>query len=153
MSRWWGRDFEFSTSFTLEAPREQVQGVLVDLEHYCDWWPQVLAVAKISDEQAYVVCRSSLPYDLDLVLTAQSRDLDVLEVGIDGPIRGSARFALESPSAHVTDVLFEQRVQAVAPAFVVASYVAKPVLVWNHHRMMRGLVDGVGQPSAANAAS
>ncbi len=99
MSRWWGRDFEFSTSFTLEAPREQVHGVLVDLEHYCDWWPQVLAVAKISDEQAYVVCRSSLPYDLDLVLTARSRDLDVLEVGIDGPIRGSARFELESPSA------------------------------------------------------
>ena len=153
MSRWWGPDFEFSTSFTLEAPREQVHGVLVDLEHYSEWWPQVRAVAKIDDDHAYVVSRSALPYDLDLVLTARSRELDVLEVGIDGPIRGTARFGLRSLSEQVTDVRFEQRVRAVAPAFVVASYAAKPVLVWNHQRMMRGLVAGVGQSSAASAAS
>ena len=50
--------------------------VLVDLEFYADWWPQVRAVAKIDDDHALVVCRSSLPYDLELELSAVSRDVD-----------------------------------------------------------------------------
>jgi hypothetical protein len=44
--------------------------------------------------------------------------------------------------------------------FVVASYVAKPLLVWNHHRMMKGADQGLRarfqpetQPSAEIAAS
>ena len=158
-NRWWGPEFTFATSFTLEAPRERVHDVLLDLERYSDWWPQVLAVGKVDDDHALVVCRSTLPYDLDLLLTAVSRDPDLLEVGIDGPIRGWARFALtgrRSSGVATTDVRFEQSVRAEAPAFVVASYVVKPLLVWNHQRMMRGLVDGVRQrvqPSAASAAS
>ena len=43
--------------------------------------------------------------------------------------------------------------------FVVASYVVKPLLVWNHQRMMTGAEQrsarelGPGQPSEASAAS
>ena len=152
------RTYRFATSFTLEAPQARVHDVLLDLEHYCDWWPQVRAVGKLDDDHALVVCRSTLPYDLELLLTAVSRDDDVLEVGIDGPIRGWARFRLEESAGRpggveTTTVVFEQEVQAVAPAFVFASYVVKPLLVWNHQRMMRGLVEGVRQPSEASTAS
>lgn len=138
-SRWWGPEFRFATSFTLEAPAQRVHAVLVDLERYCDWWPQVRAVAKVDDDHALVVCRSRLPYDLELMLTAVSRDPALLEVGLDGPIRGWARFGL-STRDHATSVEFEQEVRAVAPSFAAASYVAKPLLVWNHEQMMRGLV-------------
>ena len=86
------RTYRFATSFTLEAPRSRVHDVLLDLEHYCDWWPQVRAVGKLDDDHALVICRSALPYDLELLLTAVSRDDELLEVGIDGPIRGWARF-------------------------------------------------------------
>jgi hypothetical protein len=152
------RTYRFATSFTLEAPRAWVHDVLLDLEHYCDWWPQVRAVGKLDDEHALVICRSALPYDLELLLTAVSRDDELLEVGIDGPIRGWARFRLDegpdrSSGAATTAVVFEQEVEAVARAFAVASYVVKPLLVWNHQRMMRGLVDGVRQLSEASAAS
>lgn len=150
------RTYCFSSTSTLEAPRKQVHEVLVDLEFYADWWPQVRAVAKIDDDHALVVCRSTLPYDLELELTARSRDLDRLEVGIDGPIRGWARYHLDELGPGRTLLRFEQQVRAEAPAFVVASYVAKPLLVWNHHRMMRGADQGLRerfQPSAAIAAS
>jgi hypothetical protein len=152
----WGLTYRFSSTFTLEAPRNEVHAVLVDLEFYVDWWPQVKAVAKIDDDHALVVCRSTLPYDLELELTAVSRDPDVLEVGIDGPIRGWARYHLDEQGPGVTSLRFEQEVRAEAPMFVVASYVARPLLVWNHHRMMRGAVQGLRarfQPSAAIAAS
>jgi hypothetical protein len=154
--RWWGPEFDFATSFTLEAPRARVHDVLLDLEHYSLWWPQVRAVGKLDDDHALVVCRSRLPYDLDLMLTAVSREPRHLKVGIDGPITGWARFRLDELSPTHTAVQFDQQVRAEARSFVAASYVAKPLLRWNHDQMMRGLVAGLRervQLSEASAAS
>ncbi len=150
------RTYRFSSTFTLEAPRNEVHQVLVDLEHYVEWWPQVRAVAKIDDDHALVVCRSSLPYNLELELSAVSRGVDRLEVAIDGPIRGWARYHLDDAGPGLTSLRFEQEVRAEARLFVVASYVARPLLVWNHHRMTAGAERGLRarfQPSAAIAAS
>ena len=141
------RIFTFSSTFTVEAPLNRVHDVLVDLERYAEWWPQVRAVAKIDDDNALVVCRSSLPYDLELQLTAVNRSVDLLEVAIDGPIRGRATYHLDEVPARdgspnggpgATRLRFEQEVRAEAPLFMVASYVVKPLLVWNHQRMMEG---------------
>ena len=137
------RVYRFSSVFTLGAARNRVHDVLVDLEFYSGWWPQVRAVGKIDDDHALVVCRSVLPYDLELVLTALSRDADCLEVGIDGPIRGWAKFHLDEQSPGVTTLRFEQEVRAEAASFVLASYVVRPLLVWNHRRMMRGAEQGL----------
>ena len=41
--------FSFHTQWELAAPVEAVQPVLSDLERYPEWWPQVVAVAKIDD--------------------------------------------------------------------------------------------------------
>jgi hypothetical protein len=153
------RRYRFYASHTVQAPRDQVHAVLVDLEYYCDWWMQVRGVAKIDDDTALVVCRSVLPYDLELVLTAVSREVDLLEVQIEGPIRGYARYHLVETGPGVTSLRFEQEVRAESRLMVLASYVARPLLVWNHHRMMRGSEQGLRallerrQPSAATAAS
>lgn len=158
------RTYRFARSFDVGADRARVHAVLLDLEHYSGWWPQVLAVGKLDEDRALVVCRSRLPYDLVLELTSRSRDRDVLEVGIAGPIRGWARFRLAPRSGDGqgpgrTSVRFEQEVRAEAPGFVVASYLLRPVLRWNHDRMVDGCVLGLrsvledGQASAASAAS
>ncbi len=150
------RRFRFTSHFSLGAPRQRVHEVLLDLEWYVAWWPQVRAVARLDDDHAFVVCRSRLPYHLDLVLSAERRDPHRLEVGIDGPIRGWARFDLEEAGPELTRVAFSQEVRARRPLFVAAAYVARPVLVWNHEQMMRGLERGLRervQPSEATAAS
>ena len=152
------RTYRFSREFTVEAPRARVHAVLLDLEHYGAWWPQVRAVAKVDDDHALVVCRSTLPYHLELALEARRRDLDLLEVGLDGALRGWARFRLSEDGPARTSVRFEQEVRAVAPLVALASYAARPLLTWNHHRMMlgaeRGLRERLGaQPRAATAAS
>ena len=153
------RRYRFSASYTVQAPRDRVHAALVDLENYCDWWTQVRGVAKIDDDTALVVCRSVLPYDLELVLTAVSRTVDLLEVQVEGPICGYARYQLVEAGPGVTSLRFEQEVRAESRLMVLASYVARPLLVWNHHRMMRGSEQGLrallerGQPNAATAAS
>jgi uncharacterized protein YndB with AHSA1/START domain len=154
------RRYRFSSTFTLEAPRERVHRVLVDLEFYCDWWQQVRGVGKLDGDRALVVCRSVLPYHLELELTAVSRALDLLEVAIDGPVRGWARYQLEETSPGVTSLRFDQEVYAENRLMAFASYVAKPLLVWNHRRMMAGaerglrtLLEAGSQPRASIAAS
>lgn len=135
-------DYVFRDSWEAPAPPEVVHAALVDLEHYVDWWPQVRAVASAGPDDALVVCRSRLPYDLELHLHAESRDPALLRVAIDGPIRGYAAWSLR-PSPVGTRLDFEQRVEAVARSFRWASYVARPLLAANHTWMMRGAEEGL----------
>jgi len=135
-------DYDFEHSMVLAAEPDQVHAVLVDLERFGEWWPQVRAVAKLGDDDALVVCRSVLPYDLELHLRAESREPGLLRVGIDGPIRGYAQWGLAAVDGG-TRLDFEQRVRAVDRLFVLGSYLLRPVLVWNHHRMMQGAEDGL----------
>ena len=82
-----------------------------------------------------------LPYDLDLVLEAVSREPPTLEVALGGDLDGWVRWHLE-PYAGGTRMRFEQQVSVGGP-LALASRVARPLLVWNHQRMMRGCREGL----------
>lgn len=141
-------EYVFRDSWETPAAPEAVHAVLVDLEHYVDWWPQVRAVASAGPDDALVVCRSRLPYHLVLHLRAESRDPALLRVAIDGPIRGYAAWRLTATPGG-THLDFEQRVEAVARGFRWASYVAKPLLAANHDWMMRGAERGLADRLSA----
>lgn len=133
--------YAFSGSWHLPAPPPDVHAVLVDLEHYPDWWPQVRAVASLGPDDARVLCRSVLPYTLDLVLHAVDRSSGRLEVAVSGDLAGTVGFTL-TPEDGGTRLDLAQQV-AVGGLLGVASSIARPVLRWNHHRMMQGCVDGL----------
>ncbi|UDY22868.1 SRPBCC family protein [Nocardioides sp. Kera G14] len=135
------RAFILTRSCAVPAPVDEVAAVLTDLEHYPEWWPQVVAVAKIDDDNARVLCRSSLPYLLDLVLTAVSRVPPVVEVALAGDLAGFARFSLAS-TPDGTRLDFHQEV-SVSGLLALAAYVGRPVLLWNHERMMAGCEAGL----------
>ncbi|GAA1763461.1 SRPBCC family protein [Nocardioides hankookensis] len=133
--------FAFRDGWDVDAPLDAVHDALVDLEHYPDWWPQVVAVASLGPDDARVLCRSTLPYTLDLVLHAVNRSPGVLEVGVSGDLLGTVRFDL-TPLDGGTRLDFAQDVRV--PGWLGAlSYVAGPVLRWNHDRMMRGCRQGL----------
>lgn len=133
--------YAFSGSWVLPAPAPRVHAVLVDLEHYPSWWPQVVAVASLGPDDARVLCRSALPYTLDLVLHAVSRSARRLEVAVSGDLDGSVCFSL-TPVASGTRLDLEQSVHVGGWLGAVSS-VLSPVLRWNHHRMMAGCVAGL----------
>jgi hypothetical protein len=133
--------YSFAASWVTPAPLEAVAAAVVDLEHYPEWWPQVRAVVKLGPDTARVLCRSTLPYTLDLVLTAVSREAPVLEVAIDGDLEGWVRWTLSEELAGTrTDVHQEVDVSGALAGF---SYVARPLLTWNHRRMMQGAETGL----------
>ncbi|KAA1422037.1 polyketide cyclase [Nocardioides humilatus] len=133
--------YSFSASWVTAAPLDEVAATVVDLEHYPDWWPQVQAVAKLGPDTARVLCRSALPYTLDLVLDAVRREPPVLEVAVSGDLDGWVRWTL-SPVDGGTRTDFAQEV-SVDGALAAASLIARPLLRWNHHRMMAGCESGL----------
>ena len=139
--------YSFRRSWTVPFPIGRVHALLVDLERYPEWWPQVRAVAKLGEDDALVVCRSVLPYSLDLVLHAERRELTHLETSLTGDLEGVVRWYLTdlgpSDSGPQTRMDFEQDVHVTGRFLRLASRAARPVMVWNHERMMRGCLDGL----------
>ncbi len=139
--------YAFTDAWHVAAPVDEVAAVLTDLEHYPQWWPQVRAVAKLGPDTAWVRCRSTLPYTIDLVLDAVSRTPPVVEVALSGDLDGFARFGLTS-TATGTRLDFRQEV-TVGGLLALASYVGRPVLAWNHDRMMAGCREGLARRLSA----
>lgn len=143
--------YVFRERWTAAAEPERVRDVLIDLEHYPLWWQQVVAVAKAGDDDAVVLCRSMLPYTLELRLHAVSRDLPTIEVTLDGHLRGHVRWTLEPDADGGTVLTWEQRV-TVGGWLAPLAAVGRPLLRWNHARMMAGGRTGLRQRLAAQTA-
>ena len=135
--------YTFAGSWHVAAPVERVRATIVDLEHYPEWWPQVRAVASLGPDDAWVICRSTLPYSLELVLHAVSREGTVLEVAVSGDLDGFVRWRL-SEEGEGTRMLLEQEV-TVSGLLAAASYALRPALRWNHRRMITGCVAGLAE--------
>jgi hypothetical protein len=133
--------YTFGGSWNVAAPMADVRATIVDLEHYPEWWPQVRAVASLGPDDAWVVCRSTLPYSLELMLHAVSREGSVLEVAVSGDLDGYVRWRLAEEDGG-TRMDLEQEVTVSGP-LVAASYALRPVLKWNHSRMMDGCIAGL----------
>lgn len=134
--------FSFTGSWVVDAQVDAVHDVLADLERYPEWWPQVLAVARIDDDHARVLCRSRLPYTLDLVLTAVHREARLLEIRLDGDLAGVARWRLEDLGG-ATRLEFTQDVEIARGPLRAAARVLRPAMAWNHARMMAGCLEGL----------
>ena len=137
-----GPPYSFRRSWTVPFPIERVHALLVDLERYPEWWPQVRAVAKLGEDDALVVCRSALPYSLNLVLHAERRDPTHLETTLTGDLEGVVRWYLADLGPE-TRMDFEQDVHVTGRLLRLASGAARPLMVWNHERMMRGCLAGL----------
>ncbi len=137
-----GPPYSFRRSWTVPFPLGRVHELLVDLERYPEWWPQVRAVAKIGEDDALVVCRSVLPYSLNLALHAERRDPTHLETSLTGDLEGVVRWYLADLGPE-TRMDFEQDVHVTGRLLRMASGAVRPLMVWNHERMMKGCLAGL----------
>lgn len=133
--------YSFRDRWHVDAPPARVREVLVDVERYVEWWPEVVAVAVAGEGRGLVLCRSVLPYTLELLLTEEVDRPERLEVSVEGDLEGRVSFDL-APEGPGTRLDFAQDVR-VRGLLAVASLPARLLLRWNHDRMMRSCVAGL----------
>ena len=136
------RRFVFRHGWWVPHHADTVQEVLVDLGRYPLWWPQVRAVARLGADDAWVRCRSRMPWTLDLRLHAESRDGGLLQTSVSGDLDGWVRWRL-APAYGGTRLDFEQEVDLRPRWLSGVLRPLEPVLRWNHDLMMRGCREGL----------
>jgi hypothetical protein len=136
--------FSFDSTWQTPHGAARVHAALEDVEHYPEWWPQVVACLKTGEDEGVVLCRSSLPYTLELHVSLLRRTPEVLESRVTGDLDGWVRWRVE-PEGEGSQVHFEQEVAVRGALLGLASYVARPALRWNHERMLAGARSGLAR--------
>ena len=146
--------YRFRCVWRLTEPTHRVYDVLADLMAYPRWWPQIRAVRRVDGSTAEALCRSTLPYDLRLVMheTHQDRAAGLLEAQLTGDLEGWSRWELR-PAGPGTVATFEEDVVTRKALLRRLAPVARPALRANHTAMMRGGERGLRAYLAGTAGS
>lgn len=144
--------FEFVTTWHFEAPVIEVFDALTDSLHWPKWWPGLVSVEQreAGDEGGIgrvqrFVWKSHLGYYLcfDIRIT-HVRTPYLIEGVADGDVAGIGRWQLCEESG-VTRVHYLWQVRTVRPWMGLLARVARPLVVWNHHAMMRAGAVGLSR--------
>ena len=138
------RAYSFASDWPVGADPGRVHAVLEDVEHYPEWWPQVVACLKLGEDEGVVLCRSALPYTLELHVALLRRTPELLESSVGGDLDGWVRWRI-APEGGGCRVHFEQSVVVRDRLLSLASYAARPLLTWNHHVMLAGAREGLAR--------
>ncbi|MGY6564415.1 SRPBCC family protein [Halomonas sp. KM-1] len=144
--------FEFTTTWHFEAPVTEVFDALTDSLHWPEWWPGLVSVEQreAGDEGGIgrvqrFVWKSHLGYYLwfDIRITRVCEPC-LIEGVADGDVAGIGRWRLCEESGG-TRVDYLWQVCTVQPWMSLLARVARPLVVWNHHAMMRAGAVGLSR--------
>lgn len=137
-------NYEFLTTWLLDAPIERVFDVLHDSKGYPDWWKGVQSVEVLEEGDEAGVgeldrfsWRSVLPYTLefDLRVTRVERP-HLMEGNATGELEGVVTWRVfEGPPG--TAVIYDWRVRTTKAWMNVLGPIPRPAFSWNHDLVMR----------------
>ncbi|QOR37757.1 polyketide cyclase [Billgrantia diversa] len=136
--------FEFDTAWDLDAPIEAVFDALTDSLHWPDWWPGLEDVREIEagDEHGIgrtqcFVWKSRLGYYLRFhIRITRVRSPWLIEGKASGDVAGIGSWQLHEQQKG-TRIRYLWQVRTARPWMGLLARVARPLVVWNHHVMMR----------------
>jgi uncharacterized protein YndB with AHSA1/START domain len=147
--------YEFLTTWCLDAPIDRVFDVLRDSRGYPRWWKGVTGVVALADgdpdgvgEVNRFTWRSVLPYELSFEtrVTRVERP-HLLEGTATGELEGTGTWRLYEGRG--TAAVYEWRVRTTRAWMNVLGPVARPVFAWNHDVVMRQGADGLARELGA----
>lgn len=142
--------FHFDTTWHLDAPIAAVFGALTDSLTWPEWWPGLVEVQPLKagnecgiGRTQRFVWKSRLGYYLrfDIRITSVCEPC-LIEGMASGDVAGVGSWQLEG-NGQVTRVRYLWQVRTVRPWMGFLAWVARPLVVWNHHAMMRAGAAGL----------
>jgi uncharacterized protein YndB with AHSA1/START domain len=130
--------YAFRTQWRIAASPDRVYAALADVSTYPQWWPEVRETEQLTETSGRVRCRSLLPYDLVMVLTREVEDPveRVLRAHLDGDLIGTSEWRVRA-DGDGSLATFDEDVAVGKAAVRMAGRLARPILTYNHDRMMR----------------
>lgn len=157
--------FDLETTWQFAVPVGVVFDALTDSPQWPTWWPGLVEVQPLVSGNAdgigrtqRFVWKSRLGYRLrfDIRITRVHRPC-LIEGEASGDVAGIGRWHLHDEQGG-TRVRYAWQVRTVRPWMSLLAGLARPLVVWNHHAMMRegcaGLtryLDSETEPSACKA--
>jgi uncharacterized protein YndB with AHSA1/START domain len=137
-------DYEFLTTWMLEAPRERVWDAIYDSESWPEWWEGVEEATKLEEgdedgvgEYGRYVWKAKLPYRVEFYMrTTRVERPHLLEGNATGELAGTGRWRLFGEGG-VTAVVYEWNVSTTRAWMNVIAPLARPVFKGNHDHVMR----------------
>ena len=152
--------YEFLTTWRLDAPIDRVFEVLRDSVGYPRWWKGVRSVEVLEPgdadgvgELARFTWRSALPYSLSFDLRAvRIEPPHVIEGRATGELEGVGIWRL-TEQGQETEVVYDWRVSTTKAWMNLFGPVARPAFSWNHDYVMRQGGKGLARELGASLIS
>jgi hypothetical protein len=139
-------DYVFITHWRVPGRIEQVYDVLIDIENYPRWWPQVYLkvesltpLTKSAGDKVRLLTRGKLPYTIrwqsEIIETNRPTGFTIRATD---DFEGCGVWLLQQQGDDVL-VAFDWRLRAEKPLLRNLSFLFKPFFKWNHRwAMARG---------------
>ena len=145
--------YRFLTEFELSSSPAAVENALRDVDNWGTWWRWAQRVESLTSERGVVGARYrnriSTPllygftYDTELVEVTD----DLIRLNVSGDLHGTGLFRFQETDSGGSFLSLDWSVETRKLWMNVLSPVARPVFVWNHHRLMADFGEGLGQAS------
>jgi hypothetical protein len=137
-------DYEFLTTWLVEAPIERVWDELFDVAAWPQWWSGVTEARELEPGEPdglgkvfTISWRSFLPYDLTFVTTVTRVEKPhVMQGSAVGELTGTGRWELFHAGG-VTAVTYAWNVRTTKAWMNALAPLARPIFEWNHDYVMR----------------
>jgi uncharacterized protein YndB with AHSA1/START domain len=144
--------YEFLTTWLLDASRNSVWEAIYAQEHWPEWWRGVEEVEELRSGDgdrlgavSRMVWRSMLPYRIEFeVTTTRVERPFLLEADAVGELHGVGRWRLFEQDG-ATAVLYEWNVATTRPWMNLLAPIARPVFEWNHDWVMARGGEGIAR--------
>lgn len=141
--------YHFITRIELTSPIDDIWATLARSESWIDWWRWLRDVEVLNEGDSEGVGRrvrqtvsSPLRYRLTYVgfiTRVSSRELSRFEA--EGDLEGQGQFRIEATENGTALITFDWLVETPKEWMNLIAPLARPVFVWNHHRLMEDFAE------------
>lgn len=145
--------YRFLTEFELSSSPAAVEDALRDVDNWGTWWKWARRVESLTSERGTVGARYrnriatpllyGFTYDTELVEVTD----ELIRLNVSGDLEGTGLFRFQATESGGSFLSFEWSVETRKYWMNLLAPVARPIFIWNHHRLMADFGEGLGEAS------
>lgn len=145
--------YRFLTEFELSSSPSAVEKTLRDVGNWNTWWSWARRIESLTSEHGVVGARYrnriatpllyGFSYDTELVEVTD----ELIRLNVSGDLEGTGMFRFQETDSGGSFLSFDWSVETRKRWMNLLAPVARPIFIWNHHRLMSDFGGGLARAS------